>query len=204
MKCADCGYLAVRRPQTQELVCPTAEHRKTGGPAWRRSPHIETSARRRRARSVLFDDFGRDTGAKPKASCGQGNGHDERPCTGIDPWIPALTTPKEHLDMSIITENRRYNEEQLRLAREREDHRDDELRNREDARDTAQKTRENRRDFRQNISLVIATVAVAVSLVVWFLGHLFPPAAPPAPTIVIQQQPPPQPQTNAQTPKDSQ
>lgn len=198
VKCADCGYLAVRRPQSQELVCPTAEHRKCGEPVG------DDAALRNFGRIPICAIAAFDISAEAQ---GPNQKHpskvmqDERPCTESTPWIPALATPKEHLDMSIITENRKYNEKQLRLAREREDKRDADQTKREDARDAAQKTREDRRDFKQNVSLIIAGTAVVISLVIWCLGRLFPapsPPSPPSPTIVIQQ-----PQTNPGTPKGS-
>jgi anti-sigma-K factor RskA len=72
--------------------------------------------------------------------------HAERECAHFTKWIPGLS-PKEHIDMTIIEENRHFQEELLRKQAEREDRRDT-------------------KNFRLNCALVIvAVVSVIVAVV---------------------------------------
>lgn len=95
-KCAECGYLAVRYLDTQQLLCPTQYHRENGEP-----PDEKNS----RLSKVMF--CSRMAFDLPKEAADGKKSRvevirDSRECGRFTQWQPLLITPKEHLDMDFL------------------------------------------------------------------------------------------------------
>jgi len=99
-------------------------------------------------------------------------------CDQFTTWMPGLT-PKEHIDMNLLQQQRILDAKILKETRAREDQRDRLVNERADRLASEQKSREDKRDFRQGIYLILAAIigAVAAGL---FYRYLPPPSAPPA------------------------
>jgi len=179
-KCAECGYLAVRHPETLALVGPDEEQRRTGHPTGSYGIPMAGRVPTRDQESghvILGIDpccaVGEPYLVGKVPDGGMNNLHCEAArtamqheweCPQFTKWIPGLT-PKEHIHMNLLEMQR----------------------TREDRRDSEQRTREDRRDRKQNIALVIAGFALALGPTsAWLLNRYIPP-----PT--AQQQSPPQP-----------
>lgn len=113
IKCADCGFLGVRHLITQELVSPAEEQRQNGTPPESDNgrPNLDTEPVCAVGATVLWDDSEGDYGPAHLIQ-------KERDCSRFSRWIPALS-PKEHLDMDMLEQQRQWQQEQARLAEDR-------------------------------------------------------------------------------------
>jgi hypothetical protein len=115
VKCADCGFLAVRHLDTQTLVAPVEAQRRGGKPppssgAW---ANLDTTP----ICAVGAVDLGSALGGPGKAHW-QKLVLAERTCEWFTQWIPACS-PKEHLEMNLLKEQREWQAQQASLAEER-------------------------------------------------------------------------------------
>lgn len=187
VKCAECGYLAVRSRNDQALVSPGDEQRTTG-----RSPEIEKPAAPGSAESTIswlqstipllevvplcslsiarldeeFDAEYKDRGSQwslEGTNAALAIVKKDRQCDRFIPWIRALS-PKEHLDMDLFARQQAWQDERNR---------------REESRDA--------KNLRLNLLLVLAAVAAAVAAW-WSAMH---PTVITIPAPVVQQPSPP-------------
>jgi len=139
VKCADCGYLGVRHIESQCLLAPSEEHRKTGEPTSREPDpkdveYAQTHISKLAPGATIVDIL--PVCALGLANCRKECGavgaqrispisakkfmQDKRECGRFRPWIPGLT-PKEHMDMKALEEQQSWQREQA--AKEAAHHR---------------------------------------------------------------------------------
>ncbi len=176
VKCADCGYLAVRNKETHALVSPAREQRETGeappAPGAVERPigtipicaigvcdlrrKVEEARRGMVGKPVIRD------GEAPKAVIQKD--HD---CQRSTKWIPALS-PKEHIDMDLLEKQQVWDDER-------------------DKRQQAWQEERDARNLRVNRWLVLAAVISALAALAsaffagWSATH---------PTVITIPQPP--------------
>ena len=179
VKCADCGFVAVRGVESQQLFGPLHEQRRSGhSPA-----NFNGVAINHVAPICVVGAFDLEQELPQPGPAHAANlMAKERECLKFTKWIPGLS-PKEHIDMDLMERQRLYNDHLLQVTRDREDVRDKLASERADRLSSEQKTREDRRDRRQNIALIIAALAICFGPAgVWLLNRYNPPqtASPPA------------------------
>ncbi len=160
VKCKDCGFLAFRRKESMELVAVDPSFRENPDMAARgRHAHYSSVPVCFVAESDIEDEL---SGCKIISTKSVGEViSKERECGGYTSVIHGLS-PREHLQMQLLEEQRK-----------REDVRDNAVKKREDDRDRAQ--------ARANMwnTLIGATIAAfGLPLWLWMMNSLYRPAHP--------------------------
>jgi ferric-dicitrate binding protein FerR (iron transport regulator) len=102
VKCADCGYLGVRHPETLELVGPSHQQRETG--ALTGTLRGQMFLDEQPICAVGAFDLWRETAAQPDGALRVMQ--KPRDCLKSTEWIPGLS-PKEHIDMNMLERSER-------------------------------------------------------------------------------------------------
>jgi len=134
VRCADCGYLGVRRCNDRALVSPDTEQRRTGeAPAppdletqslMIDIPILETKPLCAMGAILLDEEFDDELGRSPPDALRQVSERNvavlvtqkERQCGQFVKWMPALS-PKEHLDMNVLERQREWQAKESRRQR---------------------------------------------------------------------------------------
>lgn len=124
VKCVECGFLAVRHLETQVLVGPGDNQRKTGAPpeGMELRANLDITPVCAIGACELQEDV-----VGPIAAYAAKAMQKERECSLFTPWIPVLS-PKEHLDMTVLERQKEWQRKcQEEDQRWREDQADKQL-----------------------------------------------------------------------------
>lgn len=121
VRCAKCGYLGVRHPETHGLVCPDESQRETGVPVGAGTHTIPPSKWIPLDIAPIcalgvFDLRGEWRGGSGSTDAAKEVMQRDRDCSRFTHLTPGLM-PKEHIDMDLLGRQQAWQDEQRRRDR---------------------------------------------------------------------------------------